>query len=97
MRILNSQFDSRFTNLSFLANCTNLKRVSRTTCAQLTFSVIGSDSALFNEAVHNIQSVSIASAERLEILIVFDGKIGNRVENPIRQGSGEKVFLVSDN
>ena len=97
IRFLNGQYDSRFTNISFLAECQDYNNVSVDTCKQLYFSVIGSDSALFHNPVHNVPHVNISSAERIELLIVFDGKIGLKHENKIRKGSNEKIFLVSGN
>ena len=80
VRILNGQYDSIFTNLQFLAECRDVKdgkAVNVSNCRPLTFSVIGSDSAIFNNSVHNVTSIDIASAERLELLIIFDGSDKN--------------------
>lgn len=50
---------------------------------KLAFSVIGADGSLFHSPIHNIKVLDIYSAERYDILIVFDGTVGGQVINPI--------------
>ena len=77
IRILNSQFDSVFTDLQFKTEC-NEETNNASSCQKtLKYSVIGSDSSLFDKPVHNVDSITLASAERFELLIVFDGDDGN--------------------
>ena len=56
--------------------------------------MIGSDSSLFDKPVHNVSSIDIASAERIELLIVFDGNINGTVENNI-SSTAKYVVLIS--
>ena len=72
------------------------KNITEAKCHKnLTFSVIGSDSSLFHTPIHNISKITLASAERFELLIIFDGDNGKDIVNPI--GKDEKyIILVSD-
>ena len=67
IRILNGIFSAIFKNLRFKTECivvSNLP-VDPATCRKtLKFSVIGSDSALFNTPVHDVTNLTIWSAER---------------------------------
>jgi hypothetical protein len=38
----------------------------------LSFTIIGSDSSLFNKPVHSVTQFSFGSAERIDLLIKFD-------------------------
>lgn len=61
----------------------------------MNFSVIGSDSSLFDEPMHNFDRLTISSAERFEILIVFDGDNGREdSENPISE-QAKHILMVS--
>jgi hypothetical protein len=68
------------------------------TCAQvLNFSIIGADGAFFDKPIHDVKSVPyLSSAERLEILIVFDGEANGQPINPIRDGVNKVYFLSFD-
>ena len=68
IRILNGNFDSVFTNLRFKTECTMVagEQIDPKTCRKtLKFSVIGTDSALFNRPVHGVTKMTISSAERM--------------------------------
>jgi FtsP/CotA-like multicopper oxidase with cupredoxin domain len=80
VRLLNGMFDAVFSNLRFKTDCQVIagQKIDPNTCRKtLKFTVIGSDSAIFNTPVHNVTSLTISSAERFEILIIFDGNIGS--------------------
>ena len=99
IKLLNAQYDSTFTGLRFLTECDEktLKIGSISNCSKiLTFSVIGSDSSLFHEPVHGVRSIDVASAERFEMLIVFDGSSNGVAENPI-SSTANNVVLISGN
>ena len=101
IRILNGQFDSVFEELHFITDCdkplNDKTKTDAKTCKQsLTFSVIGADSAVFDRPVHNVSNITIASAERFEILIVFDGDRNGLKENTINPASN-RVLLVDAN
>ena len=79
IRILNGYFDAVFMNLRFKTECTVVpgQAIDPKTCRKtLKFSVIGSDSALFSTPVHNVTKITLSSAERFELLIIFDGNMG---------------------
>jgi FtsP/CotA-like multicopper oxidase with cupredoxin domain len=96
IRFLNGIFDSVFTNLRFKSECLEVSGapIDPETCRkELRFSVIASDSALFNLPVHNVTRLTVSSAERFEILIVFDGNMGSVVENGL-SAHARRVVLV---
>jgi len=80
IRLLNGMFDAIFSNLRFMTDCqiVSVQNTDPATCRKiLQFTVIGSDSAMFNTPVNNVTNLTISSAERFELLIIFDGNIGN--------------------
>ena len=80
MRLLNGMYDAVFSNLRFKTECQVVagQPINPDTCRKtLKFTVIGSDSAMFNTPVHNVTNLTMSSAERFEILIIFDGNINN--------------------
>lgn len=76
----------------FLTNCASLQNFDG--CTKLNFTVIGSDSTLFDKPIHNINNLTLSSAERYQILIVFDGVKDNERINPII-GDEKYVYLVT--
>ena len=65
IRLLNGMFDAVFTNLRFKTECVVVpgQPIDPKTCRKLLkFTVIGSDSALFNIPVHNVTKITISSA-----------------------------------
>lgn len=59
----------------------------------MNLTVIGADSTLFRKPVSNVKNVTLASAERVEFLLLIDGDNGfNKVDSDIH-----RIFLVSDN
>jgi FtsP/CotA-like multicopper oxidase with cupredoxin domain len=95
IRLLNSQFDSVFSQFRFLTECNETSNDPASCKKQLNFSVIGSDSSLFDKPIHVVSNITIASAERFEMLIIFDGDDGQgNIENPISEGASY-VYLIS--
>jgi FtsP/CotA-like multicopper oxidase with cupredoxin domain len=100
IRILNGNFNSVFSDLRFLTECIEVpgQPIDPATCRkQLTFTVIASDSALFKTPVHNVNRLTISSAERFQILIIFDGNIGPVLENPISSHANRVAIVVGPN
>lgn len=96
LRILNAQFDSVFTDFTFRTEC-NEETHDPASCKKiLKFSVMGTDSSLFDAPVHNIDKLTISSGERFEVLILFDGDDGKRTFNPI-SSDAHYVYLFSGN
>jgi FtsP/CotA-like multicopper oxidase with cupredoxin domain len=73
---------------------TNISQLDFSECKRLKFSVIGSDGALFNTPVHDLDVLDMYSAERYDILIVFDGIINGQPVNPI-SAEESSIYLVT--
>ena len=88
-RILNGDFHYTFENLRFIyANCS----LNTTSCnIQLPFSVIGTDSYLRRTSVDNLRNVTLAPAERVDILINIDAKIGSIKSTDVIKVVSKKV------
>jgi hypothetical protein len=66
-------------------------------CSQtLKFTIIGADSTIFDKPVHNVTSVNVASAERIELLLGVDLKIGRKSENEIPKQYKTLYLTISD-
>lgn len=57
--------------------------------------MIGADGSLFHSPIHGVRVLDIYSAERYDILIVFDGSVNGEVMNPIAANES-KVYLVTN-
>ena len=68
-RILNSDFDAHYENISFVHSCNPLVNDSK--CVDIPFTVIGADSALRKTPLSGVITFRLASAERIDLLVRF--------------------------
>ena len=66
---MNGQYDSVYDLLAFKTECDEKIKARNkdyvSSCKKtLNFSVIGADSSLFDKPVHNVNNITLASAER---------------------------------
>jgi hypothetical protein len=92
-RILNGEFDAIFSNLRFVAGCEKtIEGFNFSNCRyQLTLSIIGADSTLFDKPINGVQNFTLGSAERIEFLMVINGGEINDLSPDIHD-----IYLVSD-
>ena len=68
-RILNSDFEAHYSDIRFVYNCT--PTVDPNNCINISFTVIGADSALRKTPINGVNTFRVASAERIDLLIQF--------------------------
>lgn len=73
IRMLNGVFDAIFTNMRFVAGCETVDGAPTNCKYLLNISVIGADSTIFNYSIGNVTTFTLASAERIEFLLVING------------------------
>jgi FtsP/CotA-like multicopper oxidase with cupredoxin domain len=91
-RVLNGEFDAIFPNLKFVAGCPPIPGgYNFTDCKYtLNLSVIGADSTLFDKPVNYVDRFTLASAERIEFLLVINGGGVNNLTSDINE-----IFFIS--
>ena len=92
-RILNSDFEAHYDNISFVYNCTpSISTQSK--CNNISFTVIGADSALRKTPIHGSKTFRVASAERIDLLIQFPENCSTVYLHNFHNGSDDITFAI---
>ena len=88
IRVVNGIYESAVGGIAFLAECNIHEEdwlYDFDSCKRLNFSIIGADSQLFDQPIHNVNTFDIFSGERYDVLIIFDGHRNGESVNPISE------------